>query len=189
MITDEMRAHLREGEEILWSAQPVRGKLMDEDNKGRIIRNSCIILGILIAFLIVYFIKNAGETNVLLVVVLVAVFAVIASEPFSTFAKLRKMHYVVTNRGIFTYDGQNFKDLPYDLVDAMRIVTGSDGRQSLCIGSPTVKLSLGKLRQSGVNGVSEHINGSNVFFPVFYNVENAEQARKLILEQKSLIKR
>ena len=94
---------LSPGEQILWASKPVPGNLMDSKNKTRNLR-WFIIVGAAFALLMFFYAKaciRAG-TSVFSVVTIVFILmaAIIFLDPVTTFNKLKKTEYAITNQRV-----------------------------------------------------------------------------------------
>lgn len=101
---------------------------------------------------------------------------------FTSWNSLGRVEYVITNKRVMIWHSEDKQiALALKKITESKIVTGANGMDSLCIGTPACKLPNHKLRFAGVNSVREEV-GENVYeeYPVFYNIMDAQEAKKIL---------
>lgn len=184
-MNQEIQKVLNKEEKILWTGKPQQGKIFDEDTKKnnwlRIALASAVCL-LLNGVYIGYCLSSGTDVKigVVVVVVVLAFFAVL--NIFTTWKALGKIVYVITDQRVMIYHSSDKAiSLPLKKIDETLVVTGANGMDSLCIGSPTCKLSAGKLRNAGVEGRRVEVDeNAHDIYPVFYNLPDAANVKKFL---------
>ena len=184
-MNEEIKRILEKDERILWTGKPQKNALFDEDTKQRSILR--IVLSTAIPLLLIGIYVNSCVKNGLSVRIgLVAALAVIGlcamMGIYTTWRTLGKIEYVITDQRVYIFHAYDkYFALPLELIDETRVVTGANGLDSLCIGSPACKLANHKLRAAGVEGCRiENADSSFTYYPVFYNLADANNVKKFI---------
>lgn len=174
---------LGSGEQILWASMSRPGKLMDEKNKKR---NMTWFISIGVAFaLLMFFYARAcirAGTSVFTVVTLVFILmaAIIFLDPVTTFSKLKKVEYAITNQRVIVCSSTASSfSIPLSKAQPVQVIEEGDGTATLIIGTDH-KAKTTKLRSMGLMGLFVNENGKDIPHPVFYHVPDAKEAVRIL---------
>ena len=184
-MNERIEKTLGKNEKILWLGKPQKTKLMDEDVKCSYIRSILISAAICVALVSGYLaICLTKDIDIMwAVVAVIVVLCLLGSlHIFTCWKAIGRVTYVITNKHVIIWHSEDKQiSLPRRKITEVKIVTGKNGYDSLCIGTPTSKLPLQKLRLAGVEGIREEIS-ENVYeeYPVFYNIVDAKGAAAIL---------
>lgn len=189
MNTEKIKGMLKKNEQVLWAGKPIKNEWLDKDVKAANIKR--IVIGMTVALVLavaytIYCVKREIGVMWGVDLVLILMGVLLVSDTVTCWMKLKDAVYAVTDRRVLVWlaDDSNFA-LPLDQVDEMRIITGDNGLDSLCIGSPACKTPKSKLRTAGVRCVSVDLeNDTTVHYPVFYNLEDAKKVQEIIRDAR-----
>lgn len=174
---------LGNGEQILWASMSRPGKLMDGENKKR---NMIWFTGIGAVFLVLMFFYTRAciraGTNVFSVVtaVFILVAAIIFLDPVTTFSKLKKVEYVITNQRVIVCSSAAASfSIPLSKAQPVQVIDENDGTATLIIGTDR-KAKSARLRSMGLMGLFADENGKDIPHPVFYRVPDAAEAIRIL---------
>lgn len=188
-MTDNEQIRLEKNETIQWTGKPIKTKFLDEDVKSRYILELAITAAVCVFLIVGYLIlcqKNDTEIMFGMIAIIILLTVLPVSSIFSVWFSLGKLTYVITNQRVMIWHSSN-KVFALDLknVDSITIVSGKNGMESLCIGSPTTKLPSFKLRSGGAESIRvTRYDNETLTYPVFYNIADANNAMSIL---KSLI--
>ena len=174
---------LGSGEQILWASMSRPGKLMDEKNKKRTM-TWFISVGAIFALLMFFYARaciRAG-TNVfsLVTAVFFLIAAIIFLDPVTTFSKLKKVEYAITNQRVIVCSSTASSfSIPLSKAQPVQVIEENDGTATLIIGTDH-KAKAGKLRSMGLMGLFANENGTDIPHPVFYRVPDAKEAVRIL---------
>lgn len=174
---------LSPGEQILWASKPAPGNLMDSKNKTRNLR-WFIIVGAAFALLMFFYAKaciRAG-TSVFSVVTIVFILmaAIIFLDPVTTFNKLKKTEYAITNQRVIVCSSTASSfSLPIAKAKPVQVIDEDGGLSTLIIGTEKPAKAT-KLRSLGLMGLFVTENDKDVPHPVFYRVPDAKEALRIL---------
>ena len=147
-MEEQLREHLLEGEQLLWTGRPESFDTLDKTNKTPMIAGIIIKILITVGFLALY-IPSAQESGkvlpgLIVIVLLFAAFALI--NPFLVVRKLRKKTiYGLTDQRILRA-GEYDQAIPYERIKSAVLRTDKDGHTSLLCGPRAVNLKPWKWR-------------------------------------------
>ena len=186
-MNERVEKTLGKNEKILWIGKPQKSKLMDEDVKATNIRTILISAAICVAlvggYLYVCFTKGI-EIMWAVLAVIVALSALGVLHIYTCWHTLNRVIYVITNKRVMIWHSEDkVISLSRKKITEFTVVTGKNGFDSLCIGTPATAIPMHKLRHAGVEGVSEEVS-ENVYveYPVFYNIADAKGAAAILSE-------
>ncbi len=138
----ELREHLLEDEQLLWSGCPEPFDTFDKTNKNSLtvglVLKILVTLGLVATFYISAQEKGEVKPGVFVFIVLFAAF--VAINPFLVARRLRKKTiYGLTDKRIIRA-GATDEAVPYDRIKSAVLRTDADGRTSLLCGPRAVKL-------------------------------------------------
>lgn len=141
-MEEQLRDHLMEDEQLLWTGCPESFDTLDKTNKTSIIAGLVVkivvILGILIMFLLSAQNGSNKHPGVFVFILAFAVFAVV--NPFLIARRLRKKTiYGLTNKRIIR-SGSNDNAVPYERIKRAVLRTDDDGHTTLLCGERAVNL-------------------------------------------------
>ena len=145
----QLREHLMEDEQLLWSGCPESFDTLDKTNKTSIIVGLVIKALITLGILLLFYISahENGDSVKPGVVIFILVFAALAViNPFLVARHLRgNTIYGLTNKRILR-SGRNDEAVPYERIKKAMLRTDNDGRTSLLCGSRAYDLKPRKWR-------------------------------------------
>lgn len=184
-MEERIEKTLGKNERILWTGKPCKTKLMDEDVK-KSYTSSFVVTALVCAALIAGYIGICLSNDIpimwAVIAVILALGVLSVTYIFTSYNALGKIVYVLTNkRAIIWHSEDKQLSISRSRISESKIVTGPNGHDSLCIGTPACALPMHKLRFAGVNCVREEI-GENVYeeYPVFYNIADAKGAKEIL---------
>ena len=182
-MEQQLREHLMEDEQLLWTGRPEAFETFDRTNKASLIIGLIVKIVVTLGLIIAYVISQDKETlkpGIVIVVLLFGVLAVI--NPFLYARRLRnKTLYGLTNKRVMragVYD----EAVPYERITSAVLRTDADGHTTLLCGPRAVNL---KPRQWRGEADASFIN----------NLDAPEAARVILYalpmsnELKSLLKK
>lgn len=138
----QLREHLLDDEQLLWTGYPKFTETLDKTNKTSIIVwlviKAIIILGIMLMYLLSAQSEGAKHPGVFFFILAFAVFAVL--NPFLIARRLRrKTIYGLTDKRIIRA-GSTDNAVPYDRIKRAKLRTDKDGNTSLLCGERAINL-------------------------------------------------
>ena len=181
--SEEISKLLAPGEQVLWASSSAPGELMDADNKTRNIR---WFAGVGAAFIVLMFLYiraviGAGSNIFNIVTGLIVILSVVIFfDPISTYRKLKKVEYVITNERVIVYaSSSSHFSLPISKASPVRLLDDGNGFTTLVIG-PETKARTDRLRSYGLVGRSVTEGESDTRYPVLYHVADADKALAIL---------
>ena len=177
-MNESIHKYLDKDEKVLWTGKPVKTRFFDEDVKKSYITQLAVTVAVC-AFLVIGYLSLCAKNNTPVMIGLLGIIVLLSFLPvssiFSVWKGLGKLTYVITNqRAIIWLSCYKMLSLSLQDVDTAVIVTGKNGMDSLCIGSPAAKLAAHKLRGAGVDSVRiTQQDNETLTYPVFYNIPDA----------------
>ena len=147
-MEQQLREHLKEDEQLLWSGRPEAFETLDRTNRSGIITGLVIKALVSLAILAAYIIavQRQGSFSPGVVVIILAFAAFALASPFLTARRLRrKTIYGLTDKRIMRY-GSFEGAVPYERIRSAVLRTDEDGHTSLLCGPKTVGLEPRKWR-------------------------------------------
>ena len=139
----QLREHLLEDEQLLWTGCPESFDTLDKSNKTSIVVGivikALVTLGILLVFIISA--RQDGKSVSPIAIALILAFGVFAMiNPFLVARRLsKKTIYGLTDKRILR-SGSNDEAVPYERIKSAVLRTDQDGHTSLLCGARAVKL-------------------------------------------------
>lgn len=141
-MEQQLREHLTEGEQLLWSGRPEAFDTMDRTNKAEIIAGLVIKVLVTLGILALCFIsaREQGKVSPLFIAIVLAFAAFLLANPFLIAGRLRKKTiYGLTDSRVLRC-GVHDESVPYARIKSAVLRTDADGHTSLLCGPRAVNL-------------------------------------------------
>ena len=146
-MEEQLREHLMDGEQLLWTGAPEPFETFDRTNRTGIIVG--IVIKAIITIALIYcftFAQDGGSVNLGILAVILVFAALALINPFMIARRLRnRTFYGLTDRRILrcgTFD----ESVPYERIQSAVLRTDADGRTTLLCGPRVVNLKPGQWR-------------------------------------------
>ena len=179
-ITKALEKNLREGETVVWESGTLTFRLLDGKEGRKSLLQWVLSAVCYIAILIFY--ASYGAVTLKVATVLTALLAVMIAMPVLSYRQLLAQRYYLTNqRAILIKKDGVICTMERAKINAVRLYPGKPGA-SLALGRSLLDEGGKQLRWRSTHA-KEHPNsvgGLNALGLVFYNVERAETAMRLL---------
>ena len=176
-MEQQLREHLMEGEQLLWSGRPEAFETLDKTNKSSIITGLVIKLLVTIGLLVVYVI-SARDNSV--IVAILALAAVALANPFLIARRLRrKTVYGLTDKRVLR-SGVFDQAIPYERIRSAELRTDEDGHTSLLCGPRSAGLKPRKWRSEAEASFIDNRDEPEAARVIFYAIPVSEEVKGLL---------
>ena len=177
-----LQEYLRHDEAVLWHGSAEPCKLLEADDKGRIIRN-WIITVIAFGALLGFYLTSAPQVSIALAAGIAIVMLIILIAPWSEWRKLKVQNYWVTNQRVISLVGTDeCCGIDLALVDAVDVKKLSTGYDCLRLCKRIVNEPVKQMRWRSGNPADG--GGEGEVGLVFYNIADAQGAMDAIRKAK-----
>ena len=148
MMDNQLREHLMENEQLLWTGRPESIDTLDKTNKTSIIVGSIIKATVTLGLILLYIFSSQGKGDVMpsLIVCILALGIFALVNPFLTARRLRKKTiYGLTDKRVMR-SGVYDEAVPYTRIKSAVLRSDEDGHTSLLCGPRAVNLKPQKWR-------------------------------------------
>ena len=190
MDMENVSKMLAPDEQILWASKTVPGELMDKNNKSSITRWFIGVAAVFVLLMVLYgqACAKAGTTIFSMVtVVFFIVAAVIFADPITTYNKLKKAEYAITNKRVIVCATADLSyTIPVAEADPVQVIEEENGTSTLVIG-PVKKIRPSKLRIMSLQGnyIAQDNGEDDKPYPVLYRIPNADEAIRALKTARS----
>ena len=183
----ELKAYLRENEQICWEGRPAQFSMLDQANRFRILLKWILTVAVAAGLLVAYYTQNPAPTMGFSgVVVLVA--AVIVAAPILEYQSLKKARYwITTQRAILMTSDKSLYYMELDELDEFGVLNDAADAPCLVLGRCALEESRGQLRWRACHpkvDLQAHEDADRAQGMIFYCIQNADAA-VLLLEQRT----
>ena len=184
MMEKQLRDHLLEDEQLLWSGCPEPFDTFDKTNKTSIITGivikALVLLGIL--FLLFNGVRDNGSINPGIIIVILAFGAFAVMNPFLVARRLRKKTvYGLTNKRILR-SGAIDNAVPYERIKTALLRVDEDGHTSLLCGPMAHKLKPRKWRSEAAAAFIDSSDDQEASRVILYALPMDRKLRDLLNE-------
>ena len=182
-MEQQLREHLMEGEQLLWSGRPEAFETLDKTNKSSIITGLVIKLLVTIGLLVVYVISardNSVPIKPGVIIAILALAAVALANPFLIARRLRrKTVYGLTDKRVLR-SGVFDQAIPYERIRSAELRTDEDGHTSLLCGPRSAGLKPRKWRGEAEASFIDNRDEPEAARVIFYAIPVSEEVKGLL---------
>ena len=179
-MEQQLREHLMEGEQLLWSGRPEAFETLDKTNKSSIITGLVITLLVTIGLLVVYVISardNSVPIKPGVIIAILALAAVALANPFLIARRLRrKTVYGLTDKRVLR-SGVFDQAIPYERIRSAELRTDEDGHTSLLCGPRLAGLKPRKWRSEAEASFIDNRDEPEAARVIFYAIPMSEEVK------------
>ena len=176
-----LEGNMLPGEQILWQSGTGRFKLLSGANGRSILIKWAITVAVTLGIIGAY---AATEFRSNVVVILLIIMGLIILSPVMECSNLRGQQYILTNqRAVLIRGDRRIFSMPIQAIDDARIVQVSPNETCLLLGSKITGEPQKQLRFWAAHPLGAAEDGKDVEGLVFYAIQNADQALRLVSQQ------
>ena len=177
---------LKEGENLLWSGKPANVKALDKTNKTYDLTKLVISLVLMVILSVLYIVRtlrNSGEVQALVVILIVIIFGFIGSNELLEARKMKGVEYYLTNMRLISLSADRKVIIPLSSIDDYKFTTDADGNTSLRIGKKAYGFKDYKLRNKSTFPPDIDEETGKCSKAIFYSIPDIENFRKIFEAQ------
>lgn len=180
-MEEQLREHLMEGEQLLWTGRPEAFETFDRTNKTSLITWLIVKIVLVLGLTITYVSAQSKDTlrpGIIIVVLLFAAFAVI--NPFLVARRLRKKTlYGLTNKRVMR-SGAYDEAVPYERIRSAVLRTDADGHTTLLCGPRAVNLKPRLWRAEADASFINNLDAPEADRVIFYAMPMSDELQSLL---------
>ena len=180
-MEQELREHLMEDEQLLWTGRPEAFDTFDRTNKASLIIGLIIKAVVALGMIITYVVAQDRESMKPGIIIIVLLFAAVAIvNPFMVARRLRKRTlYGLTDKRVMR-SGAYDEAVPYEHIKSAKLRTDADGHATLLCGPRAVDLKPHQWRVEADASFINNLDAPEAARVILYAVPMSDELQSIL---------
>ena len=180
-MEQELREHLMEDEQLLWTGRPEAFDTFDRTNKASLIIGLIIKAVVALGMIVTYVVAQDRESMKPGIIIIVLLFAAVAIvNPFMVARRLRKRTlYGLTDKRVMR-SGAYDEAVPYEHIKSAKLCTDADGHATLLCGPRAVDLKPHQWRVEADASFINNLDAPEAARVILYAVPMSDELQSIL---------